>query len=62
MSSPQTPPVGIIAGKGQFPFLVAKGAADLGHAVYAVGFSGHTSPELSIGVTGFTMLRLGQLE
>ncbi|MFP4070805.1 MAG: LpxI family protein [Desulfovibrionales bacterium] len=56
------PSLGIIAGQGQFPFLVARGAVKRGVTVVAAGFQGHTSPELEHAVSAFSMLKLGQLE
>jgi hypothetical protein len=54
-------PLGIIAGEGQFPFLVAEGARSLGKAVVAVGFRGHTRKELETHVDRMQWVRLGQL-
>ncbi len=53
--------IGIIAGGGQFPFLVARGAKDQGRRVAAVGFVGHTDPALEAETDAFAMLHLGQL-
>ena len=36
--------LGIVAGKGQFPTLVARGAKEAGFSVAMVGFTGHTDP------------------
>jgi UDP-2,3-diacylglucosamine hydrolase len=54
--------LGLIAGKGQFPALVARGAARQGVSVYAVGFKGHTDDSLAAEVTELTILKLGQLQ
>ena len=53
--------VGIIAGSGQFPFLVARGARQQGHTVVAVGFTGNTDPSLQEECVAFTMIALGQV-
>ncbi len=53
--------IGIIAGGGQFPFLVAKGAKAQGVRVAAVGFVGHTDPAMGNEADAFIMLHLGQL-
>ena len=53
--------VGILAGSGQFPFLVARGAAQQGHRVVAVGFTGNTDPSLKEECVAFTMIALGQV-
>jgi UDP-2,3-diacylglucosamine hydrolase len=54
--------LGLVAGKGQFPALVARGAARLGVSVYAVGFKGHTDESLAAEVAELTILNLGQLQ
>ncbi|CCO22043.1 LpxI family protein [Maridesulfovibrio hydrothermalis] len=53
--------IGLIAGGGQFPLLVAKGAAAQGHRVVAVFFKGHSSDEVSSVVHDSKELKLGQL-
>ncbi|EPR37470.1 protein of unknown function DUF1009 [Desulfovibrio sp. X2] len=53
--------VGIIAGGGQFPFLVAEGARAEGCRVAAVGFPRNTDPSLASRVDAYQELRLGQL-
>lgn len=53
--------LGIIAGKGQFPVLVARGAKAMGRPVVMVGFSGHTDPAIETETDAFTMLHLGQV-
>jgi len=54
-------PLGIIAGEGQFPLLVAQGARRLGRPTFGVAFKDHTQPELSMLVDQVAWLRLGQL-
>ncbi|SBW03611.1 conserved hypothetical protein [uncultured delta proteobacterium] len=53
--------LGIVAGKGQFPVLVARGAKAAGRSVAMVGFSGHTDPAIAGEADAFTMLHLGQV-
>lgn len=53
--------LGIIAGKGQFPVLVARGARAMGRPVVMVGFSGHTDPAIEAETDAFAMLHLGQV-
>ena len=51
--------IGIIAGGGQFPRLVAQGAREAGLSVVACGFHGHTDPALAGHVDVFRLLHLG---
>ncbi len=53
--------VGIIAGQGQFPFLVARSVRDAGGRVAAIGFKGYTDPNLAAEVQAWCQIRLGQL-
>ena len=53
--------IGIIAGSGQFPFLVAQGAKRAGLRVVICGFHDNTDPELASEADVFLMLNLGQL-
>ena len=53
--------LGLIAGGGQFPFLVAKNAQKKGYRVVAVGFVQDTDPNLENKVHSFLWLKLGQL-
>jgi hypothetical protein len=53
--------IGLIAGGGQFPLLVAKGAAAQGHRVVAVLFKGHSNEQVSDSVSDCIFLKLGQL-
>ena len=55
------PTLGIIAGGGVLPGLVAKTARTQGRTVVAVGFPDDTDPELEQAVDHFIRLRLGQL-
>jgi DUF1009 family protein len=41
-----SPPLGLIAGEGTFPLLVARGARAAGRRVVCVAFGGHAWPEL----------------
>jgi DUF1009 family protein len=40
------PPLGLIAGEGAFPLLVARGAHQAGRRVVCCAFAGHASPDL----------------
>lgn len=56
-------PLGLIAGEGIFPFLVARGARAAGRRVVCVGLDGCVNQDLRIEVDQFRqvgMLRLGQ--
>ncbi len=53
--------IGIIAGSGQFPFLVARGAKACGLRVAICGFHANADPALEAEADAFTMLHLGQL-
>ncbi|WP_419779087.1 LpxI family protein [Maridesulfovibrio sp.] len=53
--------IGLIAGGGQFPLLVAKGAAAQGNRVVAVFFKGHSNFEVDEYVEESVELKLGQL-
>ena len=53
--------IGIVAGKGQFPVLVADTAKEQGLKVAICGFHGHTDPEIGKHSDMFAMFHLGQL-
>ena len=53
--------IGLIAGGGQFPVLLARSARRAGHRVVATGFVNQTSPALEPEVDGFTWVKLGEL-
>ena len=53
--------IGILAGGGQLPFLVADGARRQGQRVAAVGYSGNADPALAGRVDAYSELKLGQL-
>ena len=53
--------IGIIAGAGQFPELVARGARAEGLTVVMCGFVGHTDPAIQAEADIFEMLHLGAL-
>jgi DUF1009 family protein len=53
--------LGIIAGAGQFPILIAKAARDHGKRVVAVAHTGETLPELEEFVDQIKWIRVGQL-
>ncbi|MFW6055255.1 MAG: LpxI family protein, partial [Thermodesulfobacteriota bacterium] len=54
-------PLGIIAGEGSFPYLVADGARMQKRRTVAVGFKGHTDSGLALHVDAIAWLRIGQL-
>ncbi len=69
---PPPSPMGLIAGGGRLPLLIARGMAEMGHPVRCVGLSGQFDPEirgvcdqfrevgvLRIGAWGRTLRRMG---
>jgi UDP-2,3-diacylglucosamine hydrolase len=54
-------PLGLIAGNGRFPFLVAAGARRAGRRVVAVAIREEAAPELSSAVDEIHWVGLGQL-
>ncbi|MFP4629125.1 MAG: LpxI family protein [Desulfohalobiaceae bacterium] len=54
-------PLGILAGEGQFPVLVAQGAKSQGREVVTVAFKGHTSQEIGPWTSQLHWVYLGQL-
>lgn len=53
--------IGIIAGSGQFPALVATSARESGRRVFICGLHGNAEPSLAALADGFVMLPIGQL-
>lgn len=53
--------IGIIAGSGQFPFLVAKGAKAMGYRVVAVGFENNTDRSLADVCEAYAHVNIGQV-
>lgn len=53
--------IGIMAGSGQFPFLVARAAKALGRRVVICGFHDNADPALAEHADEFIMLHLGRL-
>ncbi len=53
--------LGIIAGGGSFPSIVAQNAQKQGIPIIGVGFPGDTDPAFAKNCTTFTALKLGQL-
>lgn len=53
--------LGIVAGKGQFPVIVARNARERGMFVAVAGFHGHTDPAIGKEADAFVMLHLGQV-
>lgn len=54
-------PVGLIAGEGIFPFLVARGAKRAGRQVVCVGLAGSVDPALEAEVDSFTAVSVARL-
>jgi DUF1009 family protein len=54
--------VGLIAGSGRFPVLVAETARRRGVEVFAVAHRGETDPELERAVSGITWVHPGELD
>ncbi len=57
-----TEPLGLIAGSGRFPFLVAEEAQRRGVPVVALGIPGVTDPALEAAAGGLTWFKLGQID
>lgn len=53
--------IGIMAGSGQFPFMVAQGAREKGLKVIICGFEDNTDPALAEHADAFAIFNLGQL-
>jgi Uncharacterized protein conserved in bacteria len=53
--------IGVVAGQGQFPVLVADAARDQGFKVAICGFHGHTDQNIAARADAFAMFHLGQL-
>jgi hypothetical protein len=53
-------PLGLVAGEGIFPLLVARGARAAGRSVVCVGFKGNAWPQLTEEVDHFRWARPGQ--
>ncbi len=54
--------LGLIAGNGQFPILVAREARRQGRTVAALGIEGETDPSLAQEVSVFHWMKLGQIK
>ena len=53
--------VGLLAGWGRFPLIVAEHLQQLGCEVYCVGIKGHADPQLQEICAGYTSLGIGKL-
>jgi len=58
----RTEPLGLIAGSGRFPFLVAEEAKRRGVPVVALGIPGVTDPALEAAAGALTWFKLGQID
>ena len=54
--------IGLIAGNGQFPRIIARAAAEKGYAVYAAAFTGEAEPALEPLVAGIEWMHPGQIK
>jgi DUF1009 family protein len=59
--SEESEKIGLIAGGGQFPLLIAEAAKRQGIRIIAVAHEGETEPSLSDAVDDITWVKLGQL-
>lgn len=57
-----TEPLGLVAGSGRFPILVAEEAKRRGVPVVALGIPGVTDPALAAAAGGLTWFKLGQID
>jgi len=57
-----TEPLGLVAGSGRFPILVAEEAKRRGVPVVALGIPGVTDPALESAAGGLTWFKLGQID
>lgn len=55
------PPIGLMAGWGRYPMLVAEALAARGLAVCCLGIRGHADPALAVCCTRFAWVGLGRL-
>ena len=62
MASPNLKTIGLIAGRGQFPFLFARAARDQGYRIVAAGVQGDTSVFLYFFVDKFQYFKVGELK
>lgn len=52
--------IGLLAGWGDFPVVLARRLRELGYQVYCVGIAGHCGPELAADCEGFHLAGLGR--
>ena len=62
VASPNSKIIGLIAGRGQFPFLFARAARDQGIKIIAAGIVGDASPFLYFFVDKFQYFKVGELK
>ena len=58
---PKRPKIGLIAGWGRYPFLVAHALERAGYAVHCVGIAGHADSSLARWCTDFRLLGLARM-
>lgn len=54
--------IGLICGRGQFPFILTQSAKKRGAKVYAAAHAGETDPALQDQVDGLIWIKVGQLQ
>ncbi len=54
-------PLGLVAGEGAFPILVARGARAAGRRVVCAGLRGHVDPEIEKDVDQFSLVGMAKL-
>lgn len=54
--------IGLIAGWGRFPLLIAQEARREGHTVFVIGLEGITDPGIEKEANGMAWIKLGQLD
>ena len=61
MTEAKAPPLGLIAGNGRFPFLVARAARGQGRRVVAIALKEEAAPEIAAEVDEIHWVSVGQL-
>ena len=56
------PPLGLVAGDGRLPFVLARAARAEGHRMVAVAHEGVTDPRLAVEVDALSWVKIGQLK
>jgi DUF1009 family protein len=61
LSSPSLPPIGLIAGWGRYPVVIAQALKAAGHAVHCVGLKNHADPQLQEICDGYCASGVAQM-